>query len=183
VIGEVFAQALLEPADLGGNIGFGEAENLGDFAVTLFIEVEHQQRAIERIETVDHPVQRADAFVRCIRLIGCDIVHVVVECDRVRIAQSRGAQGRDRDVQRDAIEPDRKTARGVVLGKRAPALRDDVLRKIGAIVRAAAVSIRDLEHDLTMAFDEVMKLLLGIGSFRHGGGMGLHTLVFDCAGR
>ena len=45
---EFVADALLEPADLGGDIAFADAEDLGDLALWPVFEIEQQQRAIER---------------------------------------------------------------------------------------------------------------------------------------
>src|SRR5258707_477327 len=63
----------------------------------------------------------------------------------MRVAQVRTASERNRDVERDAIQPGRERALRIVAGIRTPALRDDFLRQVSAIFR--------LPHDAPLRED------------------------------
>jgi len=45
---EFCADALFEASDLGGDIGFAQAEYFRDLALPALVEVEQQQRAVQR---------------------------------------------------------------------------------------------------------------------------------------
>ena len=57
---EFGADALAQPADLGGDIGLAQAQHIGHLAVTAVVQIEQQQGAIERRLGVDEAVQGAD---------------------------------------------------------------------------------------------------------------------------
>ena len=60
----VRAQPLLEPVDLGSQVGGGDAEDLGDLGQRSFFEVEQQHGSIERALRFDESAQDAAAVVR-----------------------------------------------------------------------------------------------------------------------
>ena len=59
---EFVADALLEAADLGGDIGFADAEDVGDLALRAFVQVEQQQGAIQRRLAGDEGLQQSQAL-------------------------------------------------------------------------------------------------------------------------
>jgi hypothetical protein len=61
---QALAKPLLEAMDLGGDVGLGQAEHGGDVAMAGVIEIEQDQRAIERVEMPDRGGEGADAFCR-----------------------------------------------------------------------------------------------------------------------
>ena len=70
------ADALLEAADLGGHVGFADAQDLGDLAIALVFQVQQQQRAVELVQLCDEAVQGAHllvGFVICAVVVG-DVV-------------------------------------------------------------------------------------------------------------
>src|SRR5664279_1740046 len=63
VVGPLLSKALPDAADLGRDIGLADAENLGDLGVRAILEMEQDERAIERVELRDQGVELAQAFV------------------------------------------------------------------------------------------------------------------------
>src|SRR5688572_16085530 len=60
VFGSYFAaNALLEAAELGGHVGFADAQNFGDLAIALVFQVQQQQGAVEPVQLRDETVQGA----------------------------------------------------------------------------------------------------------------------------
>src|SRR5450631_1101073 len=49
-------QALLKPADLGGDVGFRYAENLCDRVVAMSVQVQKHERAVELVEPLKKAV-------------------------------------------------------------------------------------------------------------------------------
>jgi hypothetical protein len=94
-------------------------------------------------------------------------VQSLVERHGVPLPLAVAAHERDRDVQRDAVHPGRERALRVVAGERPPQLRGDLLCQLGAIVGMARIGIGDLEHDLTVALEELAERGACIGD--HGG--------------
>src|SRR5688572_8294145 len=105
----VEAQPLLEPVDLGCQVGSADAEDLGDLGKRSFFEVEQQQGAIERALRVDEPAQNAAALVRVDRIADGRLVQLRVVGNRSLAARRFGTQPGNGDVERDAIKPGRKT--------------------------------------------------------------------------
>jgi len=85
---------LLQPADLRGDVGFGQAQDFGDVRVTALVEIEQQQCAIERVEGVDAAAQQAQALglFRFVGVAAGRIVELGIERHRSRYAFPACAQ-------------------------------------------------------------------------------------------
>lgn len=54
--GPVEPKCLLDPADLGADVGFRDSEKLGDRVVAVAVEVEDDERPIQFIQQVENRV-------------------------------------------------------------------------------------------------------------------------------
>src|SRR5690606_35755062 len=60
---EFVAEALFQASDLGGDVAFADAEDLGDLALRPLVEVEQQQRAVQRRLAGDEGLQQAQLLL------------------------------------------------------------------------------------------------------------------------
>ena len=100
---EFVADALLEASDLGGDVAFADAEDFGDLALWPLVEVEQQQRAVQRRLAGDEALQQAQPlFAFGIGGIAVGhVVHAFVQRHRVvPTPQFQVAQVADRHVAR-----------------------------------------------------------------------------------
>src|SRR5215510_3988138 len=58
------AHSLLEPADLGCHIGLGNPQNLRNLTVAAFVEIHHQQRTAQGVQSSQAPMQVVNLPVR-----------------------------------------------------------------------------------------------------------------------
>ncbi len=54
---------MLDAVEFGGDVGFGDAEDVGDFRVGAVFEIEQDESAIQGIELFDEGSQSGQAFV------------------------------------------------------------------------------------------------------------------------
>src|SRR5262245_20641857 len=141
-------QPRAQPIELGGDIRFSDAENLGNLAVTAPFEIEEDQRAMEVVELVDDPVELANTIID---FMSCPVRHrcqdLIVYRLKMALAKRGASPIRDRDVQRNSIHPGRKGSRVVERAERAPQLGANLLCQVALIFRIPAVRVCDLEHD------------------------------------
>lgn len=100
-------QFLFDTADLGGDVGFADAENLGDLAVTAVFQVKQDQRSIKGIELVDKPMQQVHPLIRlgyAVRASRCSKL-LRIECLQPLFPARRPLHLGNGDVERHAIHP------------------------------------------------------------------------------
>ena len=173
------ADALLEPADLGGDVGFADAQDLGDLAVTVVFEVEQEQGAVHRVESGDEALQHVQALPRfdVDALFVGQVVQAVVERYGPPPARAFTAQPGDRHVQGDPVHPGRERPLRVIAREGAPQLRGDVLGEVGAVLGVVGIGRGDLEDDAAMGLEQGLELLPGVR--RHAGRV-LHCDTVRC---
>src|SRR5687767_1038260 len=137
------AQPLLEPADLGSQVGGRDAEDLGDLGERTVFEIEQQHGPIEWRLRVDEAAQDAAAVIRIGLVTDRRIVQLRLVGHGSLATRRLGAQPGNRDVQRDAVQPGRKAALRVVCRERAPRLCGDFLRQVFEVRASARVAARD----------------------------------------
>src|SRR5690554_593655 len=153
---EVVADAPLQARELGGDVAFADAQDLGHLAGAALLQVEQQQGAVQRFEGVDQGEQHAHLLPGLVVVAGRirGFLRHLVQRRQHALAAARAAQVRDAHVQGDPVHPGREPLPRVVAGPGAPELGCDLLRQVGALVAVAGVAGRDLEHDPAMLFKQ-----------------------------
>ncbi|HZO12608.1 MAG TPA: hypothetical protein VFB62_05110 [Polyangiaceae bacterium] len=149
-------ETLFQSADLRRDVRLRDTEDCGYVAIAVVIQVQKQQGAIQRIESINERVQRARPFIFFNRT-GARVFDVVrfVERNGVALTRAVGPNERDRDVERDAVHPSGERTRRIELRERAPQLRDDLLGDVFAIGRVTAIGGGHLEDDPAMALEQL----------------------------
>jgi hypothetical protein len=165
-------EALFQAADLRRDVRFRYPEDRGYVAIAVLVQIEKQQGSIQRVEPIDERVQQASCFVGFGNRRIFDIVRFV-ERHGVARAHAVRANERDRDVQSDAVHPGREHARRIVGWKRAPELRNNLLRDVFSVGRIPAIRGSHLEDDSAMTLEQLGELRFSVDSRQRGRGQAL----------
>lgn len=162
--------ALLEASDLGGDIAFADAQNVGDLALWSFVQIQQQQGAIERSLLLDEALQQQKVVpVFVVAGIGAgNLVQLGIQWHGAQPqAHAVFAHMADRHVQSHPVHPRAEAARGVVAWPCVPQLGGDFLRQVVAIVGLPRIAVCDFEHDAAVLLQQRAEglawVILGVG--------------------
>src|SRR5262249_40035446 len=131
-----FAQLASDAAELRADIRGRDAQHLADRLVIVALEVEQHERPVERPQLADAAEQPLDLSTG---RGGLDDEEVLVDLRRTVAVPSLAAIERDRDVQRDPVDPGRVAIAIIVARPRSPELHRDLLYEVLAIRHVPAV--------------------------------------------
>src|SRR5690606_13295254 len=86
--GELLADALLQAAEAGPDVAFAQAEHFRDLAVAAVLQVEQQERAVERGEPAQYALQQQFAFAGAVGIVVGGVVQAFLERHVVAFAQA-----------------------------------------------------------------------------------------------
>lgn len=127
--GEIRLHALPEPAEFRCDVRLRDANDLGDLAIAVFVEVQKRESLVEAVEPFDELVETPDILQLVLRGLGYPEEPFIARAD-IAPSPDLAPLKRNRDVERGAVPPRRERRATVECAKRTPELDGDVLREV-----------------------------------------------------
>src|SRR5579871_319523 len=159
LVAEILFHRLFQAADLCGDVGLADAQHLRDLLIAVPIQIEEEERLVQRILSVNKLMQE-EQFFRWVCRLFRDVQETLVSGKHMPRPYALAATVGDRDVQSDPVHPGRKPTARIKSAEGAPELDQDLLSQILPVVPVSAVRVADLIEDLLVLLDEGLEPLL-----------------------